>query len=74
MKLIASLAMRLIPAAAGAGFSLANLHTVVGTATAVLTALYTAFITLETAKLSGTPAQPPCSAQPSSTSRADLQI
>lgn len=47
MKAFGYAASRLLPLAAGAGFSAANLHNLAGVATGILTAIYTAFITIE---------------------------
>jgi hypothetical protein len=46
MKLV-GIAARLIPLAAGAGFTWANIHSWIGIVTAVGTALYTVIITVE---------------------------
>lgn len=47
MKAFGYAASRLLPLAAGAGFSAANLNNLAGIVTGVLTAIYTAFITIE---------------------------
>lgn len=44
-----AVAGRLAPIAAGAGFTMANVHTLAGVVTGVLTAIYTAFIAIEAA-------------------------